>query len=394
MPEDPWQHRLQQAAEQRRRENRVRTRQVLQPGVSAVEFLADGQQRVNFSGNDYLGLSRHPSVLTAGSETAATVAGAGASALVTGYRPEHQDLEQALARFFQRDAAVVFSSGYLANLALASALLRRGDAIVEDKLNHASLIDAARLSDAQLHRYPHLDRHAADRQLSRHADGERLLVSDGVFSMDGDCAPLQELVDLAARHSALLCIDDAHGIGVVGDRGRGSVAAAGLDQDQVPVMIGTLGKTLGSGGAFITGPADLMDHLVQTARSYIYTTAMPPAQAAAATAALEVLETDASRHTRLRANIQHFRDHAQDAGLPLQDSQTAIQPLILGSESAALTASDHLLKQGYLVAAIRPPTVPEGSARLRITLCSEHTDHQIKGLVDAMSRCLSDHRND
>ena len=394
MSADSWQQRLRQAAARRRQLDRVRVRRVLEPGPGPMEVRHHDRTLINFSSNDYLGLSRHPAVLEAYSSAAASACGSGASALVTGYRPEHQRLEQSLAKFLDRDAALVFSSGYLANLALGSALLKRGDVVVEDRLNHASLIDAARLSDAELRRYPHGDIRGAEQQLAREADGLRLLVSDGVFSMDGDIAAVGDLAALARKYDAWLCIDDAHGIGVLGAAGRGTLFRAGLDQDDVAVLVGTFGKTLGAAGAFIAGSQALIDHLLQSARSYIYTTAMPAAQAVAVTAALEVLEQEPERVSALQARIQLFSGLADRAGLSRMDSSTAIQPLVLGEDAAALQASDCLQQHGYLVSAIRPPTVPEGSARLRITLSSAHTEEQICGLVEALAHCMESTNDD
>ncbi|HEY5774558.1 MAG TPA: 8-amino-7-oxononanoate synthase, partial [Xanthomonadales bacterium] len=310
----------------------------------------------------------------------------GASALVTGYREQHQLLEQELAKFLQRDKVLLCSSGYLANLAVATSLTGKGDVIIQDRLCHASLIDAARLSEARLSRYAHADMDALRRRLESAVDRHTLVVSDGVFSMDGDTAPLSRMAELCREHGAWLAIDDAHGIGVCGPGGRGSVAAAGLDDSEVPVLTGTLGKAFGCFGAFVAGSEKLIDHLVNEARSYIYTTAMPPALAAAARAALRRVIEDDWRRDHLYALIRHFKQGASNRGLVLMDSDSPIQPMIIGASQAALDVAASLQQQGFLVVAMRPPTVREGTARLRITLTAAHQVSQLDALLDAIAR--------
>ena len=364
---------------------RVRRTLLRREGVRC-EVLDGNQGRwlLNFCSNDYLGLSQHPQALAA--LRGADSAGSAASHLVCGHDARHAALEEALADWLQLPRVLLFGSGYLANLAVVQSLLGKGDVCVQDRLNHASLIDGARLAGCTLKRYPHADAEAADRQLAAHPDGVALLATDGVFSMDGDIAPLPALADVARTQQATLYVDDAHGIGVLGESGRGSVAAAGLDVDAVPLRLVTFGKALGSVGAAVAGDAALIEHLLQTARPGIYTTALPPALAAAALAAIRIVRGEEGEALRahLQANIQRFRTGAAARGLALLPSQTAIQPLLIGADADALACSRALEQRGYWVAAIRPPTVPEGSARLRITLSAAHTTAQIDGLLEAL----------
>lgn len=339
---------------------------------------------LNFCSNDYLGLSQHPHVVAA--LRAAQEAGSTASHLVCGHDAHHVALEEAIADWLRMPRALLFGSGYMANLAVLQALLDKGDVCVQDKLNHASLIDGARLAGCTLKRYPHADADAAGRQLAANPEGTALLATDGVFSMDGDVAPLRALVDVARRHGASLYVDDAHGIGALGEGGRGSIDAAGLDVDDVPLRLVTFGKALGGVGAAVAGDAALIEHMLQTARSGIYTTAMPPAQAAATLAAIHIVRGDEGDvlRDRLQSNITRFREGATARGLMPLPSHTAIQPLLIGADAETLTLSKALEQHGYWVVAIRPPTVPEGSARLRITLSAAHTSEQIDGLLDAL----------
>ena len=345
----------------------------------------DGRDLQNFCSNDYLGLSQDPRVIGALRDAAGEGAGAGASHLVCGHGAQHAALELELAEWLQAPRALLFGSGYMANLAVVQALLGDGDVCVQDKLNHASLIDAARLAGCTFKRYPHADAEGATRQLASHAQGAALLASDGVFSMDGDVAPLRELARVAREQQATLYIDDAHGIGVLGDAGRGSVSAAGFSARDVPLQLVTFGKALGNAGAAVFGDAELIAHLAETARPYIYTTAMPPAQAAATREAVRIARAGDDLRERLRANIGQLKDGARARGLPLMPSDTPIQPLLVGSDTHALTMAATLEDHGYWVAPIRPPTVPEGSARLRITLSAAHDAQQIDGLLDALA---------
>jgi 8-amino-7-oxononanoate synthase len=346
----------------------------------------DGRELLAFCSNDYLGLAQHPTLIEALRKAAAEHGMGGTAAhLICGHHREHAALEEALAAWTGRERALLFSTGIMANLGVMQALLERGDLCVQDRLNHASLIDGARASGCTLRRYPHADVDAAARQLQTSPEAAALLATDGVFSMDGDVAPLAELAALCRREGATLMVDDAHGLGVLGPRGAGSLAAAGLDADDAPVLMATLGKALGCAGAFVAGSAELIDGLVQFARSYIYTTAMPPALAAATRAAVELAQTADDCREHLAALIARFRHGATQLGLPLMDSPTPIQPLLLGDPVRATTAAEALLERGLLVTAIRPPTVPQGQARLRITLSAAHTGSDVDRLLDALS---------
>jgi len=379
---DRW---LDARAADRQKQHLERHRRVV-IGNHPVEILSNESPLLNFSSNDYLGLASHPDLVRSLKDAAdCHGVGSGASALVTGYRREHQLLEQELAEFLQREKVLLCSSGYLANLAVTTSLAGKGDVIIQDKLCHASLIDAARLSDAELSRYGHVDMAALKRRLASANQGNTLVVSDGVFSMDGDTAPLKEMAALSMEHKAWLVVDDAHGIGVSGPRGRGSVAAAGLSSEEVPVLTGTLGKAFGCFGAFVAGSEKLIDHLVNEARSYIYTTAMPPALAASARAALRRVIEDDWRRDHLKALIRHFRGGAKRRGLALMASDSPIQPMVIGDSRVTLELAAFLQQKGYLVVAMRPPTVRKGTSRLRITLSAGHRAEQLDGLLDAIA---------
>jgi len=355
--------------------------------------VADGL--IDFCSNDYLGLRTHPELRSAMIDAARSgTIGAGASHLVSGHDREHDLLEQALAEFTGRERALVFSTGYMANLGVLTALADRDDLILQDRLNHASLIDAALLSRArEFKRYPHNDADAATRALTQyrqeHPKAGALIATDGVFSMDGDIAPLRALADIARSEFAWLVVDDAHGLGVVGAEGRGVCELFDLDQKAVPVLIGTFGKALGTFGAFVAGEAALIDWLIQSARTYIYTTALPPPIAAATRRALQLVDEERWRREKLYELIRIFREGAQRRGISLMESMTAIQPIVCGSAAAALQASAHLQSHGFHVAAIRPPTVPEGSARLRITLGAHHNAGDIERLLVALDAAMS-----
>ncbi len=344
-----------------------------------------GQRLLSFCSNDYLGLAQHPQVIGALARAArAQGVGSTSAHMICGHRTEHAELEEALAVWTGRERALLFSSGYMANLGVLQALLSPGDVCVQDKLNHACLLDGAQLSGARLKRYPHADVAAAARQLATHPDAAALLATDGVFSMDGDIAPLRELAALCTRERATLMVDDAHGLGVLGPAGAGSLSAASLGQLDVPLLMATLGKALGCAGAFVAGPAALIGGLIQFARPYIYTTAMPPALAAAALEAVQLAQSETWRREKLFALIARFRRGASELGLPLAASSSAIQPLLLGSAEAALAAARQLEGQGLLVSAIRPPTVPSGQARLRITLSTSHEEAHVDRLLTAL----------
>jgi len=368
-----------------------RQRRTMRRGeLDTADIVLDGRACVDFCSNDYLGLASHPQVVEA-FIAAARLHGVGARAshLITGHQSEHEALEQELAAWTGRERAILFSTGYMANLGLVAALATRESTVYGDGLNHASLIDGGRLSRAALHHYPHGDVVALEAQLASQESGRALVLTDGVFSMDGDLAPLPALARACARHGAFLAVDDAHGLGVIGDTGRGSLEHFGLSAAEVPALVGTLGKALGSFGAFVAGSADLVETLIQRARTYIYTTALPPAVAAATRAALAVSIDESWRRERVLALTRRFRELARAAGLPLADSETPIQPILLGTAEAAVHASRKLLERGVFVAAIRPPTVPAGTSRLRITLSAAHRDADVDGLVAALAGVLA-----
>ncbi len=361
--------------------------------VEAVEgprLVIGGRALLNFASNDYLGLAQHPALREALAVAAARWGvGAGAAHLLGGHREEHAMLEEALARWTGRERALLFSTGYMANLGVLGALLGEGDLCVEDKLDHACLIDGAHLAGAELRRYVHADVASARRQLERRPDAAALLATDGVFSMDGDVAPLAALAALCHERQATLFVDDAHGLGVLGPEGAGSVAEAGLGQDDVPVLMATLGKALGVSGAFVAGSAALIDGLVQFARTHIYTTAMPPALAAATRVALDIARFESWRRDRLVRLIAHFREGAARCGIPLLPSRTPIQPVRIGDSARALAVAAALEARGFFVPAIRPPTVPTGQARLRVTFSALHEEADVEALLSALGDVLA-----
>ena len=369
---------------ERRAKGLYRQRRIV-AGPQSVLQQVDGRELLTFCSNDYLGLAADPRLseaLVRGAQQYGV--GSGAAHLVSGHTKAHHALEEALAAFVGAERALLFSTGYMANLGVLTALIKTGDHILQDRLNHASLLDGARLSAGRLHRYRHRD--LADlRRLLHKVTGRRMIVSDGVFSMDGDLAPMTALCEIAEQHQAVLMIDDAHGFGVLGKQGRGLVTPG-----QVPIYVATLGKALGVAGAFVAGSTELIETLIQQARSYIYTTAMPAALAEAARTSLQIVAEEQWRRDHLQGLIRFFRHEAKLLGLPILNSTTPIQPLILGSAEAANAWSQMLLQQGILVTAIRPPTVPVGSARLRITFSAAHQIEQIEQLLTGLQQCRAD----
>jgi 8-amino-7-oxononanoate synthase len=363
----------------------TRRRRVLNSPCSP-HVLVDGREMLAFASNDYLGLAAHPELAQTMADSAlAWGAGSGASHLVSGHLRPHEELERHIASFIGFPRALTFSTGYLANLAVTPTLAtRREDAIFADRLNHASLIDAAQLSRARCQRYPHGDLAALERLLSRSAAKTKLIVTDAVFSMEGDLAPLPELLGLAERFDAWLLIDDAHGFGVLGPQGQGSLAHCGVPWHPRILLMGTLGKAAGVGGAFVAGSEVAIEYLLQKARSYIFTTAQPPAVAAALLKSLELIAAGDKRRAHLQTLIRQLQEGL--SGLPwrLLPSLTAIQPLIVGDNATALRLARELWERGIWVAAIRPPTVPTGTARLRISLSAAHTQADVAQLVEAL----------
>lgn len=349
-----------------------------------------GREYLNFCSNDYLGLAAHPRVIERFRSAAVEFGvGSGASHLVCGHSAPHHELEEALAEFTGRPRALLFSSGYMANTGVLTSLLQRGDYVFEDRLNHASLLDGGLYSGAHFKRFAHNDVAALEVKLQS-AKGPRLVVVDGVFSMDGDTAPLADLSGLCARHDAWLMVDDAHGFGVLGTCGVGSTEAAGLDASAVPVLMATLGKAFGTAGAFVAGSELLIEGLIQQSRNYIYTTALPPALAAASLEALSLVREEGWRRQFLADLIQRFRRGAQQLDLPLMASDSAIQPLLVGDPERALRLSAQLRERGLLISAIRPPTVPAGTSRLRITLSAAHSEEQVDQLLQQLADCWSE----
>ena len=379
---------LQPALEERRAERLYRARR-LAATAQGPRMVLDGRPVLAFCSNDYLGLAADPRVADALARGARRWgAGSGAAHLVNGHCRAHHALEEELAAFTGRRRALLFSTGYMANLGVGSALLRRGDAAFGDRLNHASLIDAGYRPHVAFRRYRHADVADLDRALGRSDAPERLVLTDGVFSMDGDVAPLGGLAATCAGHGARLVVDDAHGLGVLGQSGGGSVAEAGLAATDVPVLVGTLGKAFGTAGAFVAGDEALVEMLIQEARTYVYTTALPPAVAEATRASLAIAREADDRRAHLGALVRRFREGVAACGARLAASRTPIQPVVVGDAARALALSDALLGEGLLVTAIRPPTVPPNTARLRITLSAGHTGDDVDRLVDALHRLL------
>ncbi len=373
------------ALERRRAEHLYRQRLVVSSPQGA-EVAVDGQRLLSFCSNDYLGLANHPAVVAAFKAGADRYGvGAGASHLVSGHTQVHHALEEELADFVGAPRALLFSTGYMANQGVIAALMDRHGTVFEDKLNHASLIDAARLSAATVKRYPHADAARLDVLLAG-AEGPKLIATDGVFSMDGDLAPLPVLLAAAQRHAAWLLLDEAHALGVLGEGGRGSFEHFGLRASATTILMGTLGKAFGTFGAFVAGEAALIESLIQEARTYVYTTALPPAVAEATRASLALVRTESWRRARLLEWITLFRRATGELGFTLLPSTTPIQGIVLGEPERALAASRFLREQGILIPAIRPPTVPAHTARLRVTLSAAHERDHLDRLIDALAR--------
>lgn len=371
---------------ERRAADMYRQRPLLE-SPQGPEVVVDGQPLLAFCSNDYLGLANHPEVVAAwqaGAERWGV--GGGASHLVIGHSTPHHQVEEALAELTGRPRALLFSTGYMANLGAITALVGQGDTVLQDRLNHASLLDGGLLSGARFSRYLHNDAASLASRLDK-ASGNTLVVTDGVFSMDGDLADLPALAKVARARGAWLMVDDAHGLGTLGAQGGGIVEHFGLGIDDVPVLIGTLGKACGTAGAFVAGSEALIEALVQFARPYIYTTSQPPALACATLKSLELLRRETWRREHLAALIRQFRQGAEQIGLHLMDSPTPIQPIVIGDSAQALRLSRMLRERGMLVTAIRPPTVPAGSARLRVTLSAAHSEAQVQLLLNALADC-------
>ena len=378
-------HELETELSLREQRGQYRRRRIVQ-SPQGREILVDDRWLLNFCSNDYLGLANEPRVRAAfvkGAEQWG--AGSGASHLVCGHTKAHEQLEEALAEFTGRPRCLLFSSGYAANVGVINSLLGNKDSVLQDRLNHASMIDGGLISGARLRRYAHRDIEDLQSKLSAsRREGRRLIVSDGTFSMDGTTCDIRALSKLAARHDAWLMIDEAHSLGVLGANGRGLIDPQQFSCDDVQIVIGTLGKALGTQGGFVAGSEQLIEYLIQSARTYIYTTAVPAAVAVATLTSLQLAQSEEERRERLQQRIRQFRTGAGQLGLQLIDSATPIQPIIIGGDALAMRVSRKLEERGLLISAIRPPTVPRGSARLRITLTAAHEENDVQRLLAAL----------
>ena len=378
----------------RRDLNQYRSRNCLSTAQQVV-VKRGNREFLNFCSNDYLGLANHPKLKEALKHAVDQYGvGSGASHLMNGHSDHHHALEQELAAFTQRPRALLFSSGYMANLGVINALTNRGDGVFEDKLNHASLIDGGLLSRAEFSRFNHKDLAHLESRIKKAGFSRKLIVTDGVFSMDGDVANLPELVAVAKKYNSYVMVDDAHGFGCLGDGGRGTVNHFNLSVDDVPILVGTLGKAFGTFGAFVAGSETLIESLIQFSRTYIYTTAIPPAVAAATRESLKLIEQEDFRREQLKKNIAYFKSGCQALDLSLMKSDTPIQPILMSSESCALTYADKLSNEGIWITAIRPPTVPKGTSRLRVTLTAEHSSAHIDRLLTALAKIKSENCDD
>lgn len=363
----------------------LRRRRRVVDSPCAPELVVDGRQVLAFCSNDYLGLANDPALVAAAQEGARRYGvGSGASPLINGHMTPHALLEQRLAAFAGFERALLFSTGYLANLGVVPALVGRGDAIFSDRLNHASLIDAARLARAELNVYPHCDLSALGAALAASRARRKLVITDAVFSMDGDLAPLAEILALAEHHGAWLLIDDAHGFGLLGPQGRGAAAHFGLASPRLLVM-GTLGKAAGAAGAFVAGAESTVEWVLQKARTYIFSTAEPPLIAHTLLTSLDLIEQGDARRVHLAARIAQLRGSLKLRRWRLLPSQTAIQPLVIGDNAETMAVANQLFERGLWVPGIRPPTVPAGTARLRITLSAAHSETQVARLAEALN---------
>lgn len=381
---------LSKALAERKLQHRYRTRRITR-SPQQVEMIVDDRNIISFCSNDYLGLANHPLVKQAMIDGINNYgAGSGSAHLVSGHSFAHHQLEEELAEFTGYPRAILFSTGYMANLGLCQALLDKNDYVFEDRLNHASLIDGGLISGARFQRYLHNDISNLEQKISKalNKNTERLVLSDGVFSMDGDIANIPALSSLCKKTDSWLMIDDAHGFGTMGKTGKGCLQHFSLGSNDVPAYMATLGKAMGTAGAFIAGSDDLIESIIQKARTYIYTTAMPAAMADATRCSLKILQDEPDHLHNLNVNILYFNDCCTDAGLKVENSVTAIQPLLIGEDEKVVQISQQLFDNGFLVTAIRPPTVPAGTSRLRITLSAKHTKEHIERFIETLSTLL------
>ncbi|MBE9559192.1 MAG: 8-amino-7-oxononanoate synthase [Proteobacteria bacterium] len=380
---------LKKALKERKKQHRYRTRRITK-GPQQIEMRIDDKDVISFCSNDYLGLANNPQIKQATINAINDFGvGSGSAHLVNGHSIIHHQLEEELAAFTGYPRAILFSTGYMANLGLCQALVEKGDYVFEDRLNHASLIDGGLISGARLQRYLHNDVSSLKQKIQKAGKtAEKLVLTDGVFSMDGDIADLPALSTLCKKTKSWLMVDDAHGFGTLGETGRGSLQHYALNQDDVPIYMATLGKAIGTAGAFIAGSDDLIETIIQQARTYIYTTAMPAAIAEATRFSLHIIKNESRHLYNLNDNIAYFRGCCLETALPIENSETAIQPIIIGDDYTALQISQSLFERGFMVTAIRPPTVSEGTSRLRITLSAKHTHEHIDGLIQALNSLL------
>jgi len=377
---------LSKALTERKQQHRYRTRRITKSPQQA-EMIVDDKKVISFCSNDYLGLANNPQVKQAMIDAVSRYGvGSGAAHLVNGHTDAHHQLEAELAAFCGYPRALLFSTGYMANLGLCQALLGNNDFAFEDRLNHASLIDGGLISGARLQRYLHSDVASLEKKLEKITENnaEKLVLTDAVFSMDGDIARLPELSALCKTTGSWLMVDDAHGFGTLGESGKGSLQHFSLQADDVPVYMATLGKAMGTAGAFIAGSEDLVETIIQLARTYVYTTAMPAAIAEATRCSLKIIQTEPQHLQRLNENIGYFKTCCSEAGITIEESDTAIQPLLIGDDEKAIALSQRLFDKGFLVTAIRPPTVPPGTSRLRITLSAAHERKHINQLIETL----------
>jgi len=376
---------LQLALDKRKAEGLLRQRRLLD-SPQAEHIVANNKPYLSFCSNDYLGLANHPKLIAAMQKAAGdSGVGSGASGLVTGHHRYHDDLEKQLAKFVNMPAALLFSAGYMANIGALGALVGRGDAIFADKLNHACLNDGGYYSLAEFNRFAHNDVAALENLLKASTARHKLIAVDAVFSMDGDIAPLAEYLALCEKYDAYLYIDDAHGFGVLGDHGQGSLNHLKLKSPRI-IMMATLGKAAGVAGSFVAGESVVIDYLIQTAKSYVYSTPAPPALSATLSVSVSLIEQGDDLRTHLRSLISYFKDNLQCKKWQLMPSETSVQPLVVGDNLEALALSEYLQGLGILVPAIRPPTVPVGTARLRISLSAAHSLDDIKQLISAIQQ--------
>ncbi len=380
---------LKNELERLKQQDLYRSRRVIE-SPQGVKITIDGRRVLNFCSNDYLGLANHPQVISTFQQAANKYGvGSGSAHLICGHSLAHHQLEEEIAAFTGRERALLFSTGYMANIGVISALIQQGDEILEDKLNHASLLEGGLLSGATFKRYLHVNTESLQKKINHSKAAKRIIVTDGVFSMDGDFAPLTKLAKIAKQHKSALMVDDAHGFGVLGQKGGGLVEQLALTQTDVPILMGTFGKAFGTAGAFIAGSEDLIETLIQKSRAYVYTTAMPAAIASATSMSLKLLINENWRREKLQALISQFKQGAKQLGLNLMDSTSAIQPILIGDPQKAMALSQHLLELGILVTAIRPPTVAKGQARLRVTFSANHQENDVNSLLSILESVQS-----